>query len=58
MLPESTDSSSLEVHVGGVTAAHDDFADVILGKLPLFVGVVVSLGCVLLLLAFRSIGSR
>ncbi|WP_181766730.1 MMPL family transporter [Streptomyces albidus (ex Kaewkla and Franco 2022)] len=56
VLPESTDSNSLDVHVGGVTAAHDDFADVILGKLPLFVGVVVSLGCALLLLAFRSIG--
>jgi putative drug exporter of the RND superfamily len=56
VLPESTDSSSLEVQVGGVTAAHDDFADVILGKLPLFVGVVVSLGCALLLVGFRSIG--
>ncbi|SCK35820.1 putative drug exporter of the RND superfamily [Streptomyces sp. WMMB 714] len=56
VLPEASDSSSLEVRVGGVTAAHDDFADVILGKLPLFVGIVVSLGCVLLLLAFRSIG--
>jgi putative drug exporter of the RND superfamily len=56
VLPESTDSSSLEVRVGGVTAAHDDFADVILGKLPLFVGVVVSLGCALLLVAFRSLG--
>jgi len=56
VLPESTGSSSLEVRVGGVTAAYDDFADVILGKLPLFVGIVVSLGCALLLVAFRSIG--
>ncbi|WP_314177223.1 MMPL family transporter [Streptomyces winkii] len=56
VLPEATDSSSLDVRVGGVTAAHDDFASVILGKLPLFVGVVVSLGCALLLAAFRSIG--
>ncbi|OEV12021.1 MMPL family transporter [Streptomyces nanshensis] len=56
VLPEATSSSSLDVRVGGVTAAHDDFASVILGKLPLFVGVVVSLGCVLLLVAFRSIG--
>ena len=46
----------MEVHVGGVTAIYDDFADVIVGKLPLFVGVVIALGCVLLLLAFRSIG--
>jgi putative drug exporter of the RND superfamily len=56
VLPEATGSSSLDVQVGGVTAAHDDFASVILGKLPLFVGVVVSLGCALLLVAFRSIG--
>ncbi|QPP06413.1 MMPL family transporter [Streptomyces bathyalis] len=56
VLPDATHSSSLDVKVGGVTAAHDDFASVILGKLPLFVGVVVSLGCALLLLAFRSIG--
>jgi putative drug exporter of the RND superfamily len=56
VLPEATGSSSLDVRVGGVTAAHDDFASVILGKLPLFVGIVVSLGCALLLLAFRSIG--
>ncbi|SCK34702.1 MMPL family transporter [Streptomyces sp. WMMB 322] len=56
VLPQATGSSSLDVKVGGITAAHDDFASVILGKLPLFVGVVVSLGCALLLLAFRSIG--
>ncbi|MFF3496171.1 MMPL family transporter [Streptomyces sp. NPDC002795] len=46
----------LDVQVGGVTASYDDFAEVIVGKLPLFVGVVVGLGCVLLLLAFRSVG--
>ncbi|MGM9445973.1 MMPL family transporter, partial [Streptomyces murinus] len=34
----------------------DDFADVIVGKLPLFVGTVIGLGCLLLLLAFRSLG--
>ena len=43
-------------HVGGVTAGYDDFAEIIVGKLPLFVGVVIGLGCLLLLLAFRSIG--
>ncbi|POX40434.1 hypothetical protein C3486_13920 [Streptomyces sp. Ru73] len=56
VLPEAADGSTLRVDVGGVTAGYDDFADVIVGKLPLFVGVVVTLGCVLLLLAFRSIG--
>ncbi|MGY0491618.1 MMPL family transporter [Streptomyces sp. WG-D5] len=48
--------TGLDVQVGGVTASYDDFAEVIVGKLPLFVGVVVGLGCVLLLLAFRSVG--
>ncbi|MDX3534236.1 MMPL family transporter [Streptomyces sp. MB09-01] len=56
VIPRAGHGNSMEVHVGGVTAAYDDFAEVIIGKLPLFVGVVVALGCVLLLLAFRSIG--
>ncbi|MEU3771724.1 MMPL family transporter [Streptomyces sp. NPDC032472] len=56
VIPRARHGSTMEVHVGGVTAGYDDFADVIIGKLPLFVGVVITLGCVLLLLAFRSIG--
>ncbi|MFV0127634.1 MMPL family transporter [Streptomyces sp. HMX112] len=56
VLPRAEQGTSLEVHVGGVTAGYDDFAQVIVGKLPLFVGVVIVLGCLLLLLAFRSIG--
>ncbi len=56
VLPQAQQGTSLDVYVGGVTASYDDFAEVIVGKLPLFVGVVIALGCVLLLLAFRSIG--
>ncbi|MFI8520498.1 MMPL family transporter [Streptomyces sp. NPDC085481] len=56
VLPAAADGTSLQVHVGGVTASYDDFAEIIVGKLPLFVGVVIALGCVLLLLAFRSLG--
>ena len=56
VLPRAETGTSLDVHVGGVTASYDDFADVIVGKLPLFVGVVIGLGCLLLLLAFRSVG--
>lgn len=56
VIPRAGQDSSMQVHVGGVTAGYDDFAEVIVGKLPLFVGVVIALGCVLLLLAFRSIG--
>ncbi|MEU6622097.1 MMPL family transporter [Streptomyces litmocidini] len=56
VLPTAEAGTSLDVHVGGVTASYDDFAGIIVGKLPLFVGVVIALGCLLLLLAFRSIG--
>ncbi|MEU3840714.1 MMPL family transporter [Streptomyces sp. NPDC028635] len=56
VLPRAEAGTSLDVYVGGVTASYDDFAGVIVGKLPLFVGVVIGLGCLLLLLAFRSVG--
>ncbi|WP_327370012.1 MMPL family transporter [Streptomyces sp. NBC_01217] len=56
VLPQAEANTSLRAHVGGVTASYDDFARIIIGKLPLFVGVVIGLGCLLLLLAFRSIG--
>ncbi|MGO4457203.1 MMPL family transporter [Streptomyces sp. M-16] len=56
VIPRAGQGSTMEAHVGGVTAGYDDFAEVIVGKLPLFVGVVITLGCLLLLLAFRSLG--
>ncbi|MFI0261101.1 MMPL family transporter [Streptomyces sp. NPDC017056] len=56
VLPKAAEGTGMRVHVGGVTAGYDDFAAVIVGKLPLFVGVVIGLGSLLLLLAFRSIG--
>ncbi|MFL4907231.1 MMPL family transporter [Streptomyces sp. MMS24-I2-30] len=56
VLPRAETGTSLDVYVGGVTASYDDFANVIVGKLPLFVGVVIGLGFVLLMLAFRSVG--
>ncbi len=56
VLPRAEAGTGLDVQVGGVTAGYDDFADVIVGKLPPFVAVVIGLGCVLLLLAFRSVG--
>lgn len=56
VIPRAGRGSTMEAHVGGVTAGYDDFAGVIVGKLPLFVGVVITLGCLLLLLAFRSLG--
>ncbi|MEU2912090.1 MMPL family transporter [Streptomyces massasporeus] len=56
VLPRAESGTSLDVQVGGMTAGYDDFADVIVSKLPVFVGGVIGLGCLLLLLAFRSIG--
>ncbi|MFC7993564.1 MMPL family transporter [Streptomyces pilosus] len=55
VLPRAESGTSLDLHVGGVTAGYDDFADVIVSKLPLFVGVVIGLGCLLLLVGFRSL---
>lgn len=56
VLPEAGRATTLKVRVGGITASYDDFAGIIVGKLPLFIGMVIALGAVLLLFAFRSIG--
>ena len=55
VVPVAEKGSSLQVYVGGSTATFDDFADVLTGKLPLFIGVIVVLGMLLLMVAFRSI---
>jgi RND superfamily putative drug exporter len=48
-------SDGLSVYVGGITAIFDDFAGVLTDKLPQFIAVIILLGCVLLMIAFRSI---
>src|SRR4051794_22547799 len=55
VVPQATRGSDTKVYVGGLTAIFDDFADVLTAKLPLFIGVIVLLGCLLLMIAFRSI---
>ncbi|MQY16391.1 Membrane protein YdfJ [Streptomyces sp. RB5] len=55
VIPEAEQGSTLRVSVGGATAINKDFAAVISDKLPLFIGVIIALGFVLLLLAFRSL---
>jgi RND superfamily putative drug exporter len=55
VVPAATRSSDVTVYVGGLTAIFDDFADVLTGKLPLFIVVIVGLSCILLLVAFRSL---
>ena len=44
-----------DVLVGGTTAIFEDFANVLSGKLPLFIGIVVVLSFLLLMLVFRSL---
>ncbi|MET9692973.1 MMPL family transporter [Streptomyces sp. NPDC006514] len=55
VIPDASGDSTLEVYVGGTTAVSDDFAEALAQKLPVFIGVVVILGFLLLMLAFRSI---
>lgn len=55
LIPQAARSTTLVVHVGGVTAASIDFAHVLTDKLPVFVAVVVILAFVLLLAVFRSL---
>jgi len=51
----AVDKSHTGIYVGGLTAIFVDFASVFTSKIPLFVGVIVLLGCLLLMVAFRSI---
>jgi RND superfamily putative drug exporter len=55
VIPAAERGTTLKVYVGGQTAIFDDFASVITGKLPVFIAVIVGLGFLLLLVAFRSI---
>jgi RND superfamily putative drug exporter len=55
VIPPFEHGTTLRVYVGGPTAIFDDFATVIAGKLPLFIAVIIGLGFLLLLVAFRSL---
>jgi RND superfamily putative drug exporter len=55
VVPGAESGTTMQVYVGGQTAIFDDFADVLTGKLPLFIVVIVGLGFLLLVLAFRSL---
>jgi RND superfamily putative drug exporter len=54
-IPAATSTTHTAIYVGGITAIFGDFASVLKSKLPLFVGVIVLLGCLLLMVAFRSV---
>ncbi|MEU6391438.1 MMPL family transporter [Streptomyces sp. NPDC046939] len=51
VIPEA----GVEAHVGGVTAVFKDFAAVTGDRLPYFIGTIITLGFLLLLVAFRSL---
>ncbi|CAA9482719.1 MAG: Integral membrane protein [uncultured Solirubrobacteraceae bacterium] len=55
VLPRAVTGNDVEVYVGGATATFEDLADRIAGRLPLFIGLVVSLSVLLLMAVFRSL---
>jgi RND superfamily putative drug exporter len=54
VLPPLAKATGAAVSIGGATATQVDFAHVLSGKLPLFIGMVVLLSALLLLVVFRS----
>jgi len=45
----------VSIYVGGSRALSDDFSNILDSKIPLFLVVIVLLGCLLLMVAFRSV---
>ena len=54
-VPEVTAATHTQIFVGGQTALSNDFSNVLDSKIPLFISVIVILGCLLLMVAFRSV---
>ncbi|WUH91362.1 MMPL family transporter [Streptomyces sp. NBC_00433] len=55
VVPAAEHGTTMKAYVGGPTAIFKDFASVLGSKMPIFIGVIIALGFVLLLLAFRSL---
>jgi RND superfamily putative drug exporter len=55
VVPAAESGTGLKVHVGGATATAADFASVLIAKLPVFIAIIVGLGCLLMTVAFRSV---
>ncbi|ADI07834.1 integral membrane export protein [Streptomyces bingchenggensis BCW-1] len=55
IVPAAERGTALEVDIGGATAIQKDFASVIGERLPPFIALIVGLGALLLLVAFRSV---
>jgi putative drug exporter of the RND superfamily len=54
-VPQVEAGSTLAIHIGGTTAANQDYSQVTSSKLPQFVAVVVGLSFLLLAIVFRSL---
>jgi RND superfamily putative drug exporter len=55
VIPAAEHGTTMHVYVGGETASNSDFATVITHKLLIFAAVILVLGFLLLMLAFRSL---
>ncbi|CAG7601029.1 Putative drug exporter of the RND superfamily [Actinacidiphila bryophytorum] len=55
VVPAAERGTTMKAYIGGPTATFKDFASVLGSKMPIFIGVIIALGFVLLLLAFRSL---
>jgi RND superfamily putative drug exporter len=55
VIPAAVGTSGATVYVGGITAIFADFAAVLNGKLPVFIGAVVLLSFLLLTMVLRSL---
>ncbi|WP_194910395.1 MMPL family transporter [Catenulispora rubra] len=55
VIPKAETGTTLHVMVSGPTAISNDFSHTLTSKLPLFVAIIVGLGCLLMILAFRSL---
>ncbi|NTW42417.1 MAG: MMPL family transporter, partial [Cellulomonadaceae bacterium] len=55
VIPAAASGTQLEVFVGGETATNIDLSQTLMGRLPLYLGLIALLGFVLLAIAFRSI---
>lgn len=54
-VPAATMSTHTAIYVGGQTALGMDFAQRLDSKIPLFLTIIIVLGCLLLMVAFRSL---
>jgi RND superfamily putative drug exporter len=55
VIPAAEQGTGLHLYVGGITAIFNDFSSVIASKLPLFLAVIIGLGFLILMVAFRSL---